>query len=99
MSILWTLVVGLIAGALAKLAMPGKDPGGIVVTMGIGLAGSLLARLFGMVTHLYTSTGHSIIPSAIGAFVLLGLYRLYLSRRGTAHEGGGVTRRETFGHR
>ncbi|HVX93935.1 MAG TPA: GlsB/YeaQ/YmgE family stress response membrane protein [Polyangia bacterium] len=99
MTILWTLVVGLVAGALAKLAMPGKDPGGIVLTMAIGLAGSLLARLFGLATHLYTSTGHSIIASAIGAFVLLGLYRLYLSRRGIAHEGSGFTHRGTFGHR
>ena len=42
MTILWTLVVGLVAGALAKLAMPGKDPGGIVLTMAIGLVYWLL---------------------------------------------------------
>lgn len=99
MTILWTLVVGLIAGALAKLAMPGKDPGGILFTMGLGVAGALLANLFGRATHLYTSTSMigSIIAAAIGAFVLLGAYRLYLSRRGASSRGGGgFTHRGTF---
>jgi uncharacterized membrane protein YeaQ/YmgE (transglycosylase-associated protein family) len=97
MTILWTLVVGLIAGALAKLAMPGKDPGGIIVTMLLGVAGSLLAGWVGRATHLYTptSTFGAIIAAAIGAFVLLGAYRLYLSRRGA---GGGFTHRGTFSH-
>lgn len=86
MALLWTLIVGLVAGALAKLAMPGKDAGGIGVTMLLGVAGSLLASFLGRVTHLY---GHGnrpgIIASAIGAFVLLGIYRLVVKRRGLAH--------------
>lgn len=99
MTLLWTVIVGVIAGALAMLAMPRKDPAGIAFTVGVGVAGSLLGRLFGLATRLYTSTGHSIIPSAIGAFVLLGLYRVYLSRSRGAQEGGGLTHRETFRHR
>ena len=86
MSLIWTLIVGLVAGALAKLAMPGKDPGGIGITMALGVGGSLLASLFGRATHLYSpSGGPGIIASAIGAFVLLGIYRLVLRRRTTTH--------------
>lgn len=51
MHILWTLIIGLIIGAVAKLLMPGKDPGGIIVTMLLGIAGSFvgtyLGRIFG----------------------------------------------------
>ena len=82
MGVIWTLIVGLVAGALAKLAMPGRDPGGIGTTMALGVGGSLLASFFGRATHLYAASGHAgIIASAIGAFVLLGIYRLVLKRR------------------
>jgi uncharacterized membrane protein YeaQ/YmgE (transglycosylase-associated protein family) len=83
MHVLWFLIVGLIAGALAKLAMPGKDPGGIVVTMLLGVAGSLVAGFLGRALHLYRNqAGPGIIASAIGAFILLGIYRLIVRRRG-----------------
>jgi uncharacterized membrane protein YeaQ/YmgE (transglycosylase-associated protein family) len=76
------LIVGLVAGALAKLAMPGKDPGGIGVTLLIGVAGSFLAGLFGRTVGWYRTpgSGPGIISSAIGAFVLLGIYRLATGR-------------------
>jgi uncharacterized membrane protein YeaQ/YmgE (transglycosylase-associated protein family) len=47
MSIIWMLVVGLIVGAIAKLVIPGKDPGGILVTMLLGVAGALVAGFLG----------------------------------------------------
>jgi len=47
MHILWALIIGLIVGALAKLVMPGKDPGGIFITMLLGVAGSVIANLIG----------------------------------------------------
>lgn len=47
MSILWTLLIGLVIGAVAKLLMPGKDPGGFIVTMLLGVAGSFLATYLG----------------------------------------------------
>jgi uncharacterized membrane protein YeaQ/YmgE (transglycosylase-associated protein family) len=83
MHVLWFLIVGLIAGALAKLAMPGKDPGGIVVTLLLGVAGSLLAAFAGRALHLYRagSSGPGIISSAIGAFIILGIYRMVIRRR------------------
>jgi uncharacterized membrane protein YeaQ/YmgE (transglycosylase-associated protein family) len=83
MHFIWMLIVGLIAGALAKLLMPGKDPGGIIVTMLIGVAGSLLAGFLGRAVGWYGegSKGPGIIASVIGAFVLLGIYRLVIGRR------------------
>ena len=47
MNILWTLIVGLIVGALAKLVMPGRDPGGVIVTILIGIAGAFVAHFIG----------------------------------------------------
>ena len=82
MGVIWILIVGLVAGALAKLAMPGGDPGGIGPTMALGVGGSLLASFFGRATPLYAAGGRAgILTSAIGAFVLLGIYRMILRRR------------------
>lgn len=81
MGIIIALIIGLVAGALAKLLMPGKDPGGIVVTMLLGVAGSVVAYLLGSVVGWYDKgEGPGIIASIVGAMVLLGLYRM-ASRR------------------
>ena len=82
---LWTLLIGLVVGAIAKLLMPGKDPGGIIVTMLIGVAGALLAGFLGRALGWYTNPGegHGIIASIIGAMILLFLYRVFVGRRGT----------------
>ena len=83
MHILWALIIGLVAGALAKLFMPGKDPGGIVVTMLLGVAGSLVAGFLGRALGFYKNpgAGPGIIASIIGAMALLGIYRLVIGRR------------------
>lgn len=83
MHILWMLIVGLIVGALAKLFMPGKDPGGIIVTMLLGVAGSFVAGFLGRAIGLYRDpgSGPGVIASIIGAMVLLAIYRLVLGRR------------------
>jgi len=83
MHIVWTLIVGLIVGALAKLIMPGRDPGGILVTMLLGIGGAFVARLLGHAAGLYRTedTGPGIIASVIGAIVLLAVYRLVIRRR------------------
>lgn len=79
MHILWMLIIGLVAGALAKLLMPGKDPGGIIVTMLLGVAGSFVAGFIGRsLGHYQHGDRPGLIASVIGAFVLLGAYRLYL---------------------
>jgi uncharacterized membrane protein YeaQ/YmgE (transglycosylase-associated protein family) len=65
---------GLVVGALAKLLLPGKDPGGLLVTMGIGLAGSLLGTLAGRAIKGEGYQAHWVM-SIVGAIVLLVLYR------------------------
>ena len=59
MGILWTLLIGLVAGALAKLIMPGRDPGGIIVTMLLGVAGAFVAGFLGRAMGWYTDVGDS----------------------------------------
>lgn len=77
MGILWMIIIGLIAGAIAKLIMPGRDPGGIIVTILLGIAGSLVGGfLFG------GGDGRvGLIGSIVGALLLLLLYRLIVGRR------------------
>jgi len=83
MHLLWSLIVGLIVGALAKAIMPGKDPGGIFITMLIGVAGSIIAGLLGSALGIYHrgDTGPGLIASIIGAVILLAGYRAVVGRR------------------
>ena len=83
MHILWMLIVGLIVGALAKLIMPVRDPGGVVVTMLIGIAGSFIAGFIGRSLGWYRADGGGpgIIASVLGAVLLLFIYRLAVGRR------------------
>ncbi len=85
MGILWTLIIGLVVGAIAKFVMPGKDPGGFIVTMLIGVAGALLAGFLGRAMGWYANPGEGpgIIASIIGALLLLLVYRMLIGRRGT----------------
>ncbi len=81
MHILWTLIVGLIIGAIAKLLMPGRDPGGFIVTSLIGIAGSFLAAYIGTALGFYTvGSGPGMIASVLGAMLLLYLYRVIKKR-------------------
>lgn len=82
MSILLTIIVGAIVGALAKLVMPGKDPGGILITILLGIAGSFVAGMLGHALGWYEAgEGPGIIAGVIGAVILLGIYRLVVGRR------------------
>jgi uncharacterized membrane protein YeaQ/YmgE (transglycosylase-associated protein family) len=82
MNILWTIIIGLIVGALAKLIMPGRDGGGILMTIVLGIAGSLLAAFVGRSMGLYDhGQGPGIIASIIGAIVLLAIYRAVTHNR------------------
>lgn len=82
MHILYMIVVGLIVGALAKLVMPGRDPGGIFITILIGVAGSLLAGVIGRQMHWYDANqAAGFIASILGAVVLLAGYRVIARRR------------------
>ncbi len=82
MSILVTIIIGLVVGALAKLIMPGKDPGGIIVTILIGVAGSFMAGMLGQALGWYeVGEGPGIIASILGSVLLLGIYRAVLGKR------------------
>jgi uncharacterized membrane protein YeaQ/YmgE (transglycosylase-associated protein family) len=81
MAIIVTLFIGLIVGGIAKLLMPGKDPGGVIVTMLIGIAGSFIAGFLGHALGWYAvGDGPGIIASIIGAVILLAIYRAVIGR-------------------
>ena len=82
MHIIWILLIGLVVGALAKLVMPGKDPGGMIVTILLGIAGSFIANYIGRAAGWYTANESAgLIASILGAVILLACYRLIVSRR------------------
>jgi uncharacterized membrane protein YeaQ/YmgE (transglycosylase-associated protein family) len=76
------ILIGLLAGALAKLIMPGKDPGGCIVTILLGIAGALLAGFIGNQVGWYTQgQAGGFIAATLGAVLILWLYRLLARRR------------------
>jgi uncharacterized membrane protein YeaQ/YmgE (transglycosylase-associated protein family) len=81
-SILGWLLIGLVAGILGKFLMPGKDPGGFIVTILIGIAGALLAGFVAEAMGWTLSGGWQNYGAAtVGALVLLALYRVVMGRR------------------
>jgi len=83
MHIIWSLIVGLVVGAIAKLLMPGKDPGGFIVTALLGIAGAMVASFIGRALGFYHEgdVGPGVLASIVGAMILLGIYRLATGRR------------------
>ena len=78
MGIIWSIIIGGIAGALAKLFMPGKDGGGIIVTILLGIGGSLLFTFLGRLIGWYgEGDSAGFIASILGAMVILWIYRLF----------------------
>jgi len=81
--ILAWIIIGGLAGALAKLLMPGRDPGGCIITILLGIAGALIAGWVGHAIGWYgQDEGAGFVAAVVGAFVLLLLYRLVAHRRG-----------------
>jgi len=83
MHILVAVIVGLFVGAVTRLVFPAKDPGGIAMTMTLGLAGSAVAGFLGRNLGLYRAdqVGYGVAMSFIGAVVVLIIYRLASPRR------------------
>jgi uncharacterized membrane protein YeaQ/YmgE (transglycosylase-associated protein family) len=80
--VLGWILFGLIVGALAKLVMPGRDPGGILVTMALGIAGALIGGFLGRALGWYgPNDGAGFFMSLFGAILLLWLYRVTIARR------------------
>jgi uncharacterized membrane protein YeaQ/YmgE (transglycosylase-associated protein family) len=81
-SIIWTIVIGFIVGLLAKLVVPGKDPGGFFITTALGIAGSLLASYGGRALGIYGGDQTAgFIGAFLGAIILLIIYRLFMRNR------------------
>ena len=81
MYIIWAIIIGLLVGAVAKLLMPGKDPGGIIVTILLGIAGSIVATFLGQTLGWYQKgQAAGFIMSVVGAILLLGIYRMFRHR-------------------
>ena len=82
MQIITMLVIGLIVGIVAKFLMPGKDPGGLIITMLLGIAGSFLAHYIGSAAGWYNEGEPAgFIASVVGAIILLLIYRMLFRRR------------------
>jgi uncharacterized membrane protein YeaQ/YmgE (transglycosylase-associated protein family) len=83
MHFLWMLIIGAIVGALAKLIMPGDDPGGIIVTIILGILGGIVGGwLFGLIGLGGNGGFIDLIGAIIGAIILLAIYRMIAGRRG-----------------
>jgi len=77
MSIIWMIIIGLIAGAVAKLIMPGDQGGGIIVTALLGIVGAVVAGYLGSAVGLYEpGEGAGFIGSVVGALIVLFVYGL-----------------------
>ena len=80
--ILGWIVFGLVVGIIAKLLMPGRDPGGIVITILLGIVGAVVGGFIGRALGLYgPDEPAGLIVSTLGAIVLLALYRMVAARR------------------
>jgi uncharacterized membrane protein YeaQ/YmgE (transglycosylase-associated protein family) len=80
--VLGWILFGLVAGVIAKLLMPGRDPGGFIVTILLGIAGALVGGFLGRVLGLYgEGEGAGMLMSIIGAVILLVLYRVLMKPR------------------
>jgi len=82
MELLWTLLIGLVVGIIAKFLMPGRDPGGFIITTLLGIAGAFVAHAIGRAMGWYAEGEPAgFLASVCGAIILLALYRLFIGRR------------------
>ena len=81
MHLIWILLIGLVVGAIAKLVMPGRDPGGAIITILLGIAGSFIADYLGRAAGWYgPNQSAGLVASVLGAVILLAGYRLIVGR-------------------
>jgi uncharacterized membrane protein YeaQ/YmgE (transglycosylase-associated protein family) len=82
MDIVVTILIGLAVGIVAKLLMPGRDPGGFIITILLGIAGAFVAKWIGVAMGWYAQTDVAgFVASVLGAMLLLLLYRMIVGRR------------------
>lgn len=82
MGIIWSIIIGFIAGLVAKFLMPGRDPGGFIITTLLGIIGAVVATYLGQAIGWYRpGEGAGFIGAVVGAVIVLGIYRMVVSRR------------------
>lgn len=82
MGLIYTLCIGLVVGAIAKLLMPGRDPGGFIITIVLGIAGAFVGGWLGRTLGLYEAGAQAgFLASIIGAMILLWAYRVFAGRK------------------
>jgi uncharacterized membrane protein YeaQ/YmgE (transglycosylase-associated protein family) len=82
MGIIWTIIIGGVAGAIAKFLMPGKDPGGFIITILLGIAGAFVASYLGQAIGWYRAgEGAGFIGAIVGAIIILVGYRMIAGKR------------------
>ncbi|MBC9178520.1 GlsB/YeaQ/YmgE family stress response membrane protein [Pseudoroseomonas ludipueritiae] len=84
MGIIVTIIIGFLAGIVAKFLMPGRDPGGFIITTLLGIVGAVVATYLGQALGWYRADqGAGFIGAVVGAVILLVIYRLVIGRRRT----------------
>ena len=82
MGIIWSVIIGFIAGLVAKFLMPGRDPGGFIITTLLGIVGAVVATTLGQAVGWYRADeGAGFIGAVLGAVILLAIYRFVVARR------------------
>ncbi len=82
MGFIWTIIIGFIAGIIAKFLMPGRDPGGFIITTLLGIVGALVATWLGQAIGWYRAgEGAGLIGAVVGAVIVLAVYRMVAGRR------------------
>ena len=82
MGFIWSIIIGFIAGLVAKFLMPGRDPGGFIITTLLGIVGAVVATWLGQAIGWYRAgEGAGFIGAVVGAGILLAIYRMVVSRR------------------
>jgi uncharacterized membrane protein YeaQ/YmgE (transglycosylase-associated protein family) len=82
MGFLWTIIIGFVAGLIAKFLMPGRDPGGFIITTLLGIVGALVATWLGQAVGWYRAgEGAGLIGAVVGAVIVLAIYRAVAGRR------------------
>jgi len=82
LGIIWSIIIGFIAGLVAKFLMPGRDPGGFIITTLLGIIGAAVATYLGQAVVWYRAgEGAGFIGAVVGAVILLAIYRMVVGRR------------------
>ena len=83
MGFIWTIIIGFLAGIVAKLLMPGRDPGGFIITTILGIIGAFVATYLGQAIGWYRADqGAGFIGAVVGAIIVLAIYH-FIARRNT----------------